>query len=448
VTAVVTLAVGVAIVLALPLAWRIAGRRFDPFEPIVVFALAWGVMFVVRPIAIVVRDDTNFYGVEIRSTLDQAVLLGLLGAVAFVVGHEVPMGPRLAHRLPRTSEVDPSLRLVVVALAVGGLATISFVGFLLWAGGVEALDTFLAGRSEEFDELLQGSPLYLWTFSFAIVPAALLAVAVAMMQRRTAVVLGAAALVGVALLRILPTGTRLYLLILVGGAVVLLYLRRGRRPGVVGVAIGLTAALVASYALVLFRDAYTRESAPSALEAVASTPSRVFSPLVEGPDAEMAPALAGALLAVPSELPHRYGAATLGDLVVRPIPRQLWSGKPQPHVITVTEEVWPVARATGNFAPNFTPVLSFYWDFGLPGVFLGLVLYGVLARLAYAYLLRQADNWVVQLLYALALWLLVLAVRADPVLLALNCFIMFVSVLAIVRVSGSHSRETARGEAE
>ena len=78
---VVILSIGVAIAVVLPIAWRVRQRRFDPFEPIVVFALAWGVMFVVRPIAIVVRDDTIFYGVDIGSTLDKAVLLGLVGAV-------------------------------------------------------------------------------------------------------------------------------------------------------------------------------------------------------------------------------------------------------------------------------------------------------------------------------------------------------------------------------
>ena len=86
-TSVVVLSITVAIAVVLPIAWRVRQRRFDPFEPIVVFALAWGVMFVVRPIAIVVRDDTNFYGVDISRTLDEAVLLGLLGAVGFVAGH-------------------------------------------------------------------------------------------------------------------------------------------------------------------------------------------------------------------------------------------------------------------------------------------------------------------------------------------------------------------------
>jgi len=437
VSTVVILAVGVAAVLVLPLAWR-RRRRFDPFEPIFVFALAWGVMFVVRPIAMVIRDDMNFYGVDISPTLDKAVLLGLVGAVAFVVGYELPLGRVVALRLPRTIEVEPSTRVLVVAVVVGVLAMLTFVLFLLWAGGTAAIETFLAGRSAELDELLRDSPLYLWAFSLAVVPAALVGLAVAVLRRGLLTVLGAAALLGLAFVQVVPTGTRLYILMLAGGAVAFLYLRHGRRPGVVAVTVGLVLALVGSYTLLLFRNAETRQSVSSAFEAVASTPSRVFSPLIKRPDSEMAPALAGGLLVIPSELPHRYGAATFGDLAARPVPRQLWSGKPQPHVIVVTEAVWPVARETGNFQPNFTPLLSFYWDFGLPGAFFGLALYGLLARLAYAYFLRQAENWVVQLLFALALWSLVLAVRADPVLLAFHCIVMFVPLLVIARIG--HAR--------
>ena len=39
---------------------RIAQRRFDPFEPTVLFALAWGVMFVVRPLAMIAQSNYSY----------------------------------------------------------------------------------------------------------------------------------------------------------------------------------------------------------------------------------------------------------------------------------------------------------------------------------------------------------------------------------------------------
>jgi len=431
---VVILSVGVAVALLLPIAARVRARRFDPFEPIVVFALAWGVMFVVRPIAMVVRDDTVFYGVDISSTLDAAVLLGLIGAVGFVAGYEMTFGARLAARAPRMFEVAPSGRMSAVAVLVGVLAMTTFALYLVWAGGADAIRTFFGGRGPELNDILRDSPLWLWSISLAIVPIALVALAVAVVGRRASAVLAAALLVGLALVRFLPTGTRLYLLMLVGGAIVFLYVNRQRRPGAVAIALGLIVALVGSYALLVFRYSETRDSASAALEGLTTTPARVFSPLTKRPDSEMAPALAGALLAIPSELPHRYGAVTFGDLVTRPVPRQVWSGKPQPHILVVTEEVWPVARETGDFQPNFTPLLAFYWDFGLLGAFLGLALYGLVARGVYEWFLRQRENWVVQLVFALAVAGIVVAVRADPVFLAFHCFIMLAPVILLARV--------------
>ena len=143
---VVLLSIGVSIALALPVARRIAQGRFDPFEPIVVFALAWGVMFVVRPIAIVIRDDTEFYDVDIEPTLDDAVFLGLVGAVAFVVGYHAPFGPRILSRIPRPPDVEPTRRVLVASVIVGVLAVSTFVLYLLWAGGTSAIDIFFGGR--------------------------------------------------------------------------------------------------------------------------------------------------------------------------------------------------------------------------------------------------------------------------------------------------------------
>ena len=185
-SAVVLLSVGVAAVVVLPVAWRIANRRFDPFEPIVVFALAWGAMFVVRPVAIVIRDDTNFYGVDIRATLDKAVLLGLVGAVAFVIGYETSLGPRVARRLPSPPgriETRPALMWCFAASAAGIAALLLF---LVPAGGFGAIETFFAGRSTALNELLESSPMYLWWASLLVIPAALVAVSVAVADRRPA----------------------------------------------------------------------------------------------------------------------------------------------------------------------------------------------------------------------------------------------------------------------
>jgi hypothetical protein len=440
-TTVVILSIGVAIAVALPIAWRVRQRRFDPFEPIVVFALAWGVMFVVRPLAMVIREDFVFYGVDIGPKLDTSVLLGLVGAVAFVVGYELDSPRMFVQRLPRLPANDLTSRASLAAVVVGITATTIFVVFLLWSGGTQVVGILFDGRSEELNEVLRDSPLFLWSLSLAVVPAALVGFAVAYVHPGRLTIAVAALLCALALFRIAPTGGRGYILTLLGTAVVFVYLHRGKRPGPVAVAVGLIVALVGSYAILMVRDADARDSVGSVLERLVS-PGHVLAPLTKRPDSEMAPALAGALTVIPSELRHRYGAATFGDLAARPIPRHFWAEKPLPHTIVVTEAVWPVARETGDFQPAFTPLLSFYWDFGVPGAFLGLALYGWIARLGYGYFSRDPRNTTTQLLYALALSTLVVAVRSDPVLLFFHLVVMFGPVLTIAFLeSGRKGRD-------
>ena len=424
------LIIGVGVVLALPLLWRGLSRRLDPFEPMVIFALAWGVMFVLRPAAILIRSDYIFYGVDISSTLGRAILLGLVGAVAFVVGYEFSLGRRAAAWLPAPPQDVAPRAALQVAFGATGLGLAAFGLFLASSGGLDAFETFFHGRTLELDELIEKSTIYLWYGSLLVVPAALVAFACAVADRRPATVFSAALLSTLALLRTVPIGNRIFILLLVGPAIVFVFLRARRRPGVVAAVVGLTLALVASYVVLTVRDPETRGGPTAMLHGLVTTPSRVVSPLIKGPDAEMAPALAGALLVVPSELPRRYGRATIGDLFVRPIPRQLWAGKPDTPGHEVTAKVWPVARATGDFDPAFTPLLYFYWDFGLPGVFVGMALFGIGARALYVYLLRHERSLLAQLLFAAGIWYLVIAVRYDPVSVIVWGIILFVPIVA------------------
>lgn len=434
-TTVVILSIGVAIAVSLPIAWRVRRRRFDPFEPIVIFALAWGVMFVVRPIAIVIRDDTNFYGVDIGERLDNAVLLGLVGAVAFVVAYETSLGRRLAERAPTpvsSVRVDVALAWAVVFAAAGVAA---FAVVLLPAGGVASIGTFFEGRSAELNELIASSSTYLWYGSLVVVPAALAAAALALSDRRPRVVVTAAMLVLVALLRTVPTGNRVFLVVLVGGIVTFAFYRVQRRPGVLMLSVGLVAALVVSGTLLTFRYPETRDSLGSVVRGLVTSPTKALRPLYKGPDAEMAPALAGALIVVPEELPHRFGGATVGDLVIRPIPRQIWPDKPVPPGQEVTAEVWPVAVETGGFDPAFTPMLSFYWDFAVYGVFAGMAALGILARFLREQLEADQDAFGAQLLAAAGLWFLVVALRHDSTLVIVWGLIVFGPLLGIARLA-------------
>ena len=87
-------------VLVAPIGLRLLRRRFDPFEPIVLFGIAYGVMFVVRPAAMIATHHLAYNGprtsTDVSATFTKMLVLALIGAVAFVAAYEAPLGGRLA----------------------------------------------------------------------------------------------------------------------------------------------------------------------------------------------------------------------------------------------------------------------------------------------------------------------------------------------------------------
>ena len=420
-----------ALVLVLPLAWRAHRRRFDPFEPIVLFALAWGAMFVVRPTAMLVRDERWFWGLDVLPTLPRALLLAGVGATAFVAGYELLPVRRVAVRLPTPRPIDESIA-VIAALATCLVALVA-LAFFLPPNALEALRVLLGGRSAELGEALSRTSNYVVNTSLLFAPAALVLTALALRRRSPLLVAASLVVLLLALVRVLPAGGRFVLLPLLGGIFVLAYLLRDKRPRPsVLVAIGVLAFL-GSYFTLQLRDPTDDRTLETAVEELAARPHAIFDPVVSSADAEMVLALSAALTVVPDELPHRWGGATVGNLATRPVPRELWSGKPRPPGETVVATIWPQHYPALNLA--FSPLLPLYWDFGLLGVALGMALFGFLCRLLYEWFVLHRRDFVAQVVFAASLWFVVIACRNDPVdTLVLSGFLL-APVLAIVAVA-------------
>ena len=147
----------------------------------------------------------------------------------------------------------------------------------------------------------------------------------------------------------------------------------------------------------------------------AASPSRLADSVLLGPDTEMAATFAAALRVIPESLDHSYGKTIFGDLVVRPIPRPLWEGKPQPPRVRLIATLWPAEHDAGAINPEFSLLLHLYWDFGLIGVAAGLALGGVGCTALYRYLADRNADTSAQVVYGLALWFVVIGLRNGPV---------------------------------
>jgi hypothetical protein len=408
---VLTIAIGV--VLGLPLVARALRRQFDPFEPIVIFALAYGVMFVARPAWMLAHGQLSIFGVDIRATLPRAMLLALVGAVAFVCCYEWRAGRALARALPKPREITTRAG-VVGSMIFISLSLIALVVMLWPAGGYRRFTILLEGQTDEVGQLIWAKGSYLFMTALLVIPAAIVLLGIAIRDRRRGVIIGAALTCLFALLLMVPLGARTFLLPLVGGGLTLAYISRDKRPRLVTVVGLIVLAVVGSYALAVLREPGVREHFVPMMRHVLERPDTPVQFLLEGEDAEMAAVLAGALNVVPSRLHYRYGRATFGDLALRPIPREVWADKPKTSERQVVEATWP-GFAKFGFHPAFSPLLVFYWDFGIAGVFAGMALLGIFCRTLYEWFLRHRGNLAAQMIFAVGLWLVAAAARYSPV---------------------------------
>lgn len=434
-----------AAVVLLPMAFRVSRRRFDVFEPIVLFAIVYGVMFVARPAAAVFNDELIYQAP--RSTLDVSdafammLLVSFLGAVGFCIGYMLPIGKKMGRIFKGSSERLDFRRVFVAAASLAGAGIVSFLIFVGSTGGLATLSLFFQGRSSGLTEAIGAASMYPWAGSLVLVPAAVISVALAS-QLRTTWAFGVAAFsVTLVLLRFVPTGNRFLLLVFFGGLLVFYYLRRDARPSAIALSAVLVIALTAS---VLVSDLRGRGERGETVMATAvnlvSTPSRIFAPLVSGPDSEMALTLAAALDEIREERSLTYGQTILGDLAVRPVPRPLWDTKPEPPRRQLIADIWPLEYSAGAFNPEFSALLYFYWDFWFVGVVMGLAIYGVLARSMYEYMVRNRSDIGVQVIYALSLWFVVIALRHGPVDSLITGVFVLLPAWVIFRFAGRAQR--------
>jgi len=440
------LVAGIAVALLFPLVRRIVRRRFDPFEPFFLFVLAYGVMFVIRPASMLI--DRKLVFVAPDSTLDvsahfrEMLVLALVGAIAFGLGYELDVGRRLASlRRACARPIDDrrviGLALLFALIALGSLGMFAVVdGSRTFLAIIRSEKNVFAGAVENYR--------YLWLAFYMLVPASLTMLGLGLARRSKATLAAALTMIALVLLRVVPLGNRIVVMPLIGGAFVLYYLLRDRRPSARWLLLLAIVAVFASSFLSDLRGRATRgENVVQTLER-SSRPGRFLQPFTTGPDSEMAPALAASLSVIPSELHHRYGRAIFEDLAVRPIPRSLWSGKPLPPRRELIAKLWPVESARGTIQPEFSALLYFYWDFGVLGVFVGMAIYGIGARLLYEFYRLRADRLSVMVVYALLLWFVVIGLRDSPVDTAMRAFFMVLPAIVIFRFARQPGRAASR----
>jgi hypothetical protein len=397
-----------------PVAARALRGRFDILEPLPLFAAFYGLLFVARPLAMIAGDaflfDLGGPPLDSRPGFSLMLSAALVGAMGFQLGYLSGLGERIAARFDVRSVSWSTQRSLALASALAAVGLTLFAVFIVQTGGIETVQRLLRGADPaNKEELFRTSTAYLYRGTFLLVPAMLIFVAAGMRERRAPLLLVGGALLAIVVVRAAPTGGRLVVLSALASLATLFYLVRRKRPRALVVA-GL--ALVLVLGVTLFREA--RSPDVTLAEAAATTftaPGVVGQRLLLGADTSMAPALAAALRHIEIRRGHEWGAATFGDLFLRPVPRLLWKGKPRPPSEEIAAELWGRQAVIDGVNPAFSVLLPFYLDAGLAGAFIGMLGLGIIACLLWAGLNRAQGNPAVTVTYAAALPVLVLGMR-------------------------------------
>lgn len=426
--------------LVIPLLVRASLSRLDPFEPLTVFALAYGTMFVARPLRHVAEGsyllEIAARTLDFEDTFTETLILGAVGAVGFLIGYHVQLGTRLAGRLSPPPALFSSKRLFHVGLAAMSVAVLLFLVFVFQAGGASAIKIILSGRSGALSSAIAASSGYFFLAPYLLVPATLLLLSAGIKEHRPGhVALGVLA-AALALAIRGPSGSRILLLPLLASPWILFHLHRETRPRArTLVAIGVVA-LLASAFIAQVRDVDKRQRAgglASAGVSLVHDPLLAADPILNGGDGAVEPALGVALTVVPERFGYFLGRATLGDFLIRPIPSGLWPSKPLSPREQLVADLWGRGYYQGGVNPEFTALLYPYLDFGIIGVAVAMTLYGLIARTLYELYRRHRGNLAALLLFAVTPPLLVQALRDAPVDAVTRALLLMVPLLVAFR---------------
>jgi hypothetical protein len=125
----------------------------------------------------------------------------------------------------------------------------------------------------------------------------------------------------------------------------------------------------------------------------ALTRGDIWKEIFLGADTEMLPAFAVEIKILNDYSDFFYGRAAFGDLVIAPIPSALF---PKPN--SARDEMLLMAFGSkcnsgpGGLCPDFSIIGTLYQDFWVPGVIIGMFLFGFLSRKIWLSYRAQPNN--------------------------------------------------------
>jgi oligosaccharide repeat unit polymerase len=437
------LLIGIILVLMIPLTFRTAHGRLDLFEPLVLANISLGIMFFMRPLAVLFTGKTIHLGYDVLPTFNDALLVALVGIVFFQLGYFVRWKFAWAQRLRPPSNFHPR-RAVYAGWLFFILGALLFGAFLARAGGIGGvLFYLLKGRQPSNNELYLSSTGYLYGGISLWAATALIFFVSATAGRRKGYIYPFFATTLLLLGFYGAQGERAQMLPLVLAVPVFWCLWKNRRPRLGTL---LVVSLIGFALLGWMREIRTvgnREDMLTKLGSAITTPLSELSDILTGLDADMFDSLSNALLVVPEHLPFQHGSIVT-DILIRIVPRPLWPEKPLESNDMLVRTLWPVHSSRSRAGPASSLIGSFYADSGIITVALGMFFAGAILATLWCWLQQYRSNVNAQMIYSMGLPFVVIMMRGsipDTLARMLYTFVPLVLVMLFLGLRGADPRK-------
>lgn len=383
------------VVVSGPLLAFLAGRR-DVFDPIYFSSFVFLILFLARPFYDHLNGTLEWVYIDVSNEFFVSMLAVLCAVTFFNIGLMFPLGKRIAHNLPPPPK---SLKKEVSLIYAFGLLSVAMVLKLLDAQLQGGLHTLLL-RREFLEDGSVNIPFISEGFLIAI-PAFLL-----FWYLKRELPLGAS--IGMVLssgliLQSLITGNRRYALIFFAAMGVYYFVRKDKRPRV--------SALVGSAAIVLFGLLAPVELTRSGERTYPESVAIMFQQPLSGVEVLIMQSQSTGMVSAfgilvqdvgtDKPIPFRGGISTITETLLQPIPRAIWSNKPQPIRTLIIQEKWGFEDGgCVGLCPTFSALGTFYSDAGILGVSFGSLASGVITRVPHAYFQRHSRSVISQIMIA------------------------------------------------
>jgi hypothetical protein len=380
------LAGAIAAVCVAPLARRLIFGTFDIFEPIVGAALMLLLLFAVRPLWSAATHEHVWDSgpAEVGSWLTRASAIALIGSIVFVLAYELWLLRAERHPVearPIEEQPLPDRWVVPIAAAMTLLGAGLWLYSLSFAGSfAEGLDLALGGRSAASQDALTSSE-YLTSAPILGACGGLLILLASRPPYSWSRLAASAACFAVPCAIFTLSGGRRFVIPAIGIPIVLCALRaRWRPPKWVVLAI-IPAAFFVLILIPILRSSGARANAGGFVPAVkyyVTHPNDSLRYFIDGPDTENVLILALEVKTLERSSDYAHGNATIGDLVIAPIPSRIFPGKPMTARDQLLEQmIGSKCDPARRGCPDYSAIGSFYHDFGIPSVLACMTLLGL-----------------------------------------------------------------------